>query len=105
MITLFGEEDWPYRAQLYLALNKPTNYECSRKPSHHPGILTLLPEPYRWRDVQPVGRLDHDTTGLLLLSDDGAFIHAQSHPKHHQPKKNIWPRWRKRPTPAWPSNY
>ncbi|GAB7127996.1 16S rRNA pseudouridine(516) synthase [Silvimonas sp. JCM 19000] len=89
MITLFGEEDWPYRAQLYLALNKPTNYECSRKPSHHPGILTLLPEPYRWRDVQPVGRLDHDTTGLLLLSDDGAFIHAQSHPKHHQPKKYL----------------
>ncbi|KPC52106.1 pseudouridine synthase [Amantichitinum ursilacus] len=89
LITLFGEEDWPYRANLYLALNKPTNYECSRKPSHHPGILTLLPEPYRWRDVQPVGRLDHDTTGLLLLSDDGAFIHAQSHPKHHQPKKYL----------------
>jgi 16S rRNA pseudouridine516 synthase len=33
-----------------------------------------------------VGRLDHDTTGMLLLSDDGAFIHAQSHPKRHVPK-------------------
>jgi 16S rRNA pseudouridine516 synthase len=36
--------------------------------------------------VQPVGRLDHDTTGLLLMSDDGSFIHAQSSPKRHIPK-------------------
>ena len=36
--------------------------------------------------MQPVGRLDHDTTGLLLMSDDGAFIHAQSSPKRHIPK-------------------
>jgi len=41
------------------------------------------------RDVQPVGRLDHDTTGLLLLSDDGAFIHAQSSPKRHVPKTYV----------------
>lgn len=77
---------WMYRERLYLALNKPSNFECSRKPSHHPGVLTLLPEQFRARDVQPVGRLDHDTTGLLLLSDDGAFIHAQSSPKRHVPK-------------------
>ena len=83
--TLYGEVH-VYRPRVYIALNKPANYECSRKPSHHPGILTLLPETLRLRDVQPVGRLDHDTTGLLLLSDDGAFIHAQSSPKHHVPK-------------------
>jgi 16S rRNA pseudouridine516 synthase len=80
------DETWTYREQAYIVLNKPANYECSRKPSHHPGVLTLLPEQFRWRDVQPVGRLDHDTTGMLLLSDDGAFIHAQSHPKRHVPK-------------------
>jgi len=68
---------------VYIALNKPADYECSRKPSHHPGILSLLPEQFTRRDVQPVGRLDHDTTGLLLMSDDGAFIHAQSSPKRH----------------------
>lgn len=79
-------ELWTYRQFVYLALNKPPHFECSRKPSHHPGVLTLLPEQFRWRDVQPVGRLDHDTTGLLLLSDDGAFIHAQSSPKRHVPK-------------------
>lgn len=85
---VFGET-WVFRERLYLALNKPADYECSRKPSHHPGVLTLLPEQFLWRDVQPVGRLDHDTTGLLLLSDDGAFIHAQSSPRRHVPKTYI----------------
>ncbi|MBI3231036.1 MAG: pseudouridine synthase [Burkholderiales bacterium] len=83
--TVF-DEDWLYRPHVYLALHKPPNFECSRKPSHHPGVLTLLPEQFTWRDVQPVGRLDHDTTGMLLLSDDGPFIHAQSSPKRHVPK-------------------
>jgi 16S rRNA pseudouridine516 synthase len=83
--TLFGEV-WTYRKHIYIALNKPANYECSRKASHHPGVHTLLPEQFIRRDVQPVGRLDHDTTGLLLMSDDGPFIHRQSSPKHHVPK-------------------
>ena len=80
------DEDWEYRERVYIVLNKPSNFECSRKPSHHPGVLTLLPEQFSWRDVQPVGRLDHDTTGMLLMSDDGPFIHAQSSPKRHVPK-------------------
>lgn len=80
------DEDWEFRERVYIVLNKPANFECSRKPSHHPGVLTLLPEQFSWRDVQPVGRLDHDTTGMLLMSDDGPFIHAQSSPKRHVPK-------------------
>jgi 16S rRNA pseudouridine516 synthase len=83
--TVHGET-WRYRPQVYIALHKPSGYECSRKPSHHPAVLTLLPQQMTWRDVQPVGRLDHETTGLLLLSDDGSFIHAQSSPKRHVPK-------------------
>ncbi len=83
--TVYGEP-WKYREHVYIALNKPADYECSRKPSHHPGVLSLLPEQFALRDVQPVGRLDHDTTGLLLMSDDGSFIHAQSSPKRHIPK-------------------
>lgn len=83
--TLF-DEVWTYREHVYIALNKPANFECSRKPSHHPGVLSILPEQFTWREVQPVGRLDHDTTGLLLMSDDGPFIHAQSSPKRHIPK-------------------
>ncbi len=77
---------WIFREHVYIALNKPANFECSRKPSHHPGVMTILPDQFTRRDVQPVGRLDHDTTGLLLMSDDGAFIHTQSSPKHHVPK-------------------
>src|SRR5574340_1062010 len=83
--TVFGEP-WAYREHVYIALNKPAGFECSRKASHHPGVLTILPEQFTRRDVQPVGRLDHDTTGLLLMSDDGPFIHKQSSPKHHVPK-------------------
>jgi 16S rRNA pseudouridine516 synthase len=82
VLTVFDEE-WVVREHVYIALYKPANFECSRKPSHHPGVLTLLPEQFSWREVQPVGRLDHDTTGLLLMSDDGPFIHAQSSPKRH----------------------
>jgi 16S rRNA pseudouridine516 synthase len=86
--TLFGD-DWIVREHLYIAINKPANIECSRKPSHHPGVMTLLPEAFGWRDVQAIGRLDHDTTGLLLLTDDGAFNHAMSSPKRHVPKRYL----------------
>jgi 16S rRNA pseudouridine516 synthase len=84
-LTVLGEP-WTFREHLYVVLYKPANFECSRKPSHHPGVHTLLPDQFTRRDVQPVGRLDHDTTGMLLMSDDGAFIHTQSSPKHHVPK-------------------
>ena len=78
--------EWPYRAQALLMLNKAAGVECSRQPRGHPGVLSLLPLPLRRRGVQPVGRLDADTTGLLLLTDDGALLHRLSSPKRHVPK-------------------
>lgn len=78
--------DWPWRATALLMLHKPAGYECSLKPKHHPGVASLLPPPLRRRGVQPVGRLDADTTGLLLLTDDGALIHRLTSPKRHVPK-------------------
>ena len=78
--------DWPYMEKAIVALNKPSGYECSRKPLHHPSVLSLLPAPLRARGVQPVGRLDEDTTGLLILTDDGALIHRLTHPKKHVEK-------------------
>jgi 16S rRNA pseudouridine516 synthase len=86
LVFMVYGEPWTYREQVYIALNKPAGFECSRKASHHPGVLTILPEQFTRRDVQPVGRLDHDTTGLLLMSDDGSFIHKQSSPRNHIPK-------------------
>ena len=77
---------WEYHATALVLLHKPAGYECSQKPRHHPSVLSLLPPPLRTRGVQPVGRLDEDTTGLLLLTDDGTLIHRLTSPKHHVPK-------------------
>lgn len=79
-------EPWRCRDRAYVALNKPVGYECSRKPEHHESVLSLLPLPLVRRGVQPAGRLDRDSSGLLLLSDDGAFIHAISSPRRHVAK-------------------
>ncbi|MGQ0708365.1 MAG: 16S rRNA pseudouridine(516) synthase [Rhodoferax sp.] len=84
---------WRYAAKAYVMLHKPSGFECSHKPGMHPSVYTLLPSPLRLRPnkgslqgVQAVGRLDQDTTGLLLLSDDGQFIHRMASPRHHVPK-------------------
>lgn len=77
---------WPYHAQAYIALNKPAGYECSHKTIHHPSVYTLLPSALRVREVQAAGRLDADTTGLLLFSDDGQFIHRATSGKRNLPK-------------------
>ena len=84
---------WTYHAKAYVMLHKPAGTECSQKPSAWPSIYTLLPGPLRQRPqksavqgVQAIGRLDQDTTGLLLLTDDGQFIHRMGSPKHHMPK-------------------
>ena len=76
-------ETWPYREKALLVMNKPQGVECSQKPKHHASVYSLLPPPLRRRDVQSVGRLDEDTTGLLLFTDDGALIHRWTSPKKH----------------------
>jgi 16S rRNA pseudouridine516 synthase len=63
---------------VYLMLNKPANYETSHKPQFYPSVFSLLPDHLIRRGVQAVGRLDADTTGLLLLTDDGQFIHRMA---------------------------
>lgn len=80
-------QDWLYREKLYIALNKPTGFECSHQPIKHRAVFSLLPAPLLHRGVQSVGRLDQDTTGLLLLTDDGQFLHALTHPRQHVPKR------------------
>lgn len=79
-------QTWEYREKSYLMMHKPSNYECSHKTQHHPTIYSLLPHPLVERGVQCIGRLDEDTTGLILISDDGQFIHRMSSPKHKVPK-------------------
>lgn len=72
---------------LLLMLNKPVGYTCS---TTDPGrvIYDLLPPRYRLRNpaLSPVGRLDRDTSGLLLMTDDGVLLHRITSPKTHLPK-------------------
>ena len=77
---------WPVRAQALVLLHKPAGHECSREPQAHPSVMSLLPEPLRRRGVQPVGRLDVDATGVLMLTDDGALLHRLTSPKRHVAK-------------------
>ena len=77
----------PFPQGLYIALNKPLGCTCSHREE---GALVydLLPELWMQRNPQPasVGRLDEETSGLLLITDDGAFIHALTSPRRHVPK-------------------
>ena len=77
---------WTFQANSLVLLHKPAGYECSQKPTAWPSVMLLLPAALRRRGIQPVGRLDQDTTGLLLLTDDGKLIHRLTSPKHHVPK-------------------
>lgn len=87
-----GGLDWVCHLSALIVLHKPAGYECSQKPSAWPSVYTLLPLPLRQRPaqgkkgatagVQAVGRLDQDTTGLLLLTDDGQLIHRLASPRH-----------------------
>lgn len=67
----------------YILLNKPSNFETSHKPHDYPSVFTLLPDQLRATDIQAIGRLDADTTGVLLLTNDGQFNHRMTSPKRH----------------------
>lgn len=74
----------------YIMLHKPAGYVCANDDPEHPIVFTLLDEPLVER-LHTVGRLDLDTTGLLLLTDDGQWSHRLSSPKHHVAKTyRVW---------------
>lgn len=71
----------PYdTSYIYLALNKPTGYVCSRrKQGDTPTIYSILPSQYQ--NLKTVGRLDKDSSGIILLTNDGDFAFQMTHPK------------------------
>lgn len=71
----------------YILLNKPAAYESSHKPQHYPSVFSLFPEPMRRIPMKAVGRLDADTTGVLLITNDGQFNHRMTAPKHKIAKR------------------
>ena len=73
-------------AFIYIMLHKPSGVECSRSPSAHRSVFDLLPPEFLKNGVQPVGRLDADTTGLLILTNDGELNHVLTSPRRKLPK-------------------
>jgi pseudouridine synthase len=69
----------------YVLLNKPKGVVTTRHDERgRKTVLDLLPE--AWRDMDPAGRLDRDTSGALILSNDGDFVYQVTHPRFHLPK-------------------
>ena len=77
-----------YKRFIYLILNKPSGYVSATEDKKYPVVTDLVPEEYRHFDVFPAGRLDIDTEGLLILSNDGEFVHGIT-----SPKKNVYKRY------------
>ncbi len=70
-----------YKKFFYIMLNKPKGYLSATKDRNAPTVLDLLPEKWRVRDLAPVGRLDKDTEGLLLFTNDGPLSHRLLAPR------------------------
>ena len=85
-ITVNGEEVTT-EEKLYVMLDKPLDVECSHNARDHRSVYELLPERFTAMGIQTVGRLDADSEGLLLLSNQGDFIHRVESPKKGYLKK------------------
>ncbi len=84
-ITVDNKEIANHTAYQYIALNKPAGYVCSRRQQgDHPTIYELLPAQYH--TLKTVGRLDRDSSGLILLSNDGDFTYRMTHPSFSKVK-------------------
>ena len=70
---------------VYLMMNKPSGIVCATKDKKEKTVIDIIPDEFKRKDIFPVGRLDKDTEGLLLITNDGAFAH-----KITSPEKNIY---------------
>lgn len=77
-----------YRKFVYLMMNKPAGYISATEDGNAPVVTGLLSEEYRHFDLFPAGRLDKDTEGLLILTNDGQFCHRIT-----APRKKVWKRY------------
>lgn len=84
--VVFNKKEVPFETRyIYLAFNKPVGFVCSRKRQGDvPTIYEILPKKYQ--DLKTVGRLDKDSSGLILLTNDGDFAFRMTHPKFSKTK-------------------
>lgn len=76
-----------YREHIYIMLNKPAGVVCATRDKLSDTVLELIPEELRREGLFPAGRLDKDTVGFVLITDDGGFAHDILSPKKHVEKK------------------
>lgn len=81
-ITIDGVEI-SYQKNVYLILNKPKGFISATEDRTQKTVLDLIDEKYLHREMFPAGRLDKDTTGLMIITDDGVFAHNILSPKKH----------------------
>lgn len=72
--------------QVVLMMHKPPGFVSATRDEREHTVLEVVPADLKVRDLSPVGRLDKDATGLLLLTNDGALLHRLTHPKRHVPR-------------------
>ena len=85
-VIYVGSELIEYEKFTYLMMNKPDGVISATQDEEHTTVIDLLEEKYQWFDLFPVGRLDKDTTGLIILANDGGFAHRALSPKKHVEK-------------------
>lgn len=81
-ITINGEK-LDFKSNIYLMLNKPKGYVSSTNNHDGKNVLDLIPEKFMRKGLFPAGRLDKDTTGLMIITDDGVFAHNILSPRKH----------------------
>jgi len=88
-VTIVTLDDKPMSPEqyLYLVMNKPVGYVCAVTDKYDSVIIELLPEKYRGKRIFPVGRLDRDTEGIIILTNDGDFAQQMSHPSFGMTKE------------------
>jgi 16S rRNA pseudouridine516 synthase len=79
-----------YREHIYIMLNKPEGYVSATEDKSLPYVTELLPEELQKRELFPVGRLDRDTVGMMILTNNGQLAHVLLSPKHHVEKEYIF---------------
>lgn len=78
-----------YSEHIYIMMNKPAGVVSASNDNHDKTVIDILPDEYKRKGLFPAGRLDKDTEGLLIITDDGDFAHRMLSPKKHVDKQYI----------------
>lgn len=82
-------EEIIYREKIYMILNKPDGYVCATEDKNDPTVIELVPDKLKRKDIFPAGRLDKDSEGMVLITNNGELSHKILSPKKHIPKYYI----------------